>query len=272
MKYIFLVVVLSLGLLIGPQIYKSWRTDQEIQHKIDASVHRLNQMGNDGTHRRGHVEVGGVMRKLTDEAIHRLLKDEARTGDGVYLWNWGGVRQAAVSAMGIDRRHHFSNSYLVGFQPFEAKRVWVPLYTLVMRKRYEYDHLQYGGLKEVWQTSQQAYYYTRGDCEDHAMVLADWLIEMGIDARVVLGKHKEAGHAWVVFLLNGKAYLLEATSKKKQRSMGAIPVATVMVDYHPHYQFNRDHFWVNTGSQFTTRYTGSQWVLKSKFVAKNGGV
>jgi hypothetical protein len=116
-----------------------------------------------------------------------------------------------------------------------------------------------------------AIYYTRGDCEDHAMVLADWLISMEIDARVVLGFYKEEGHAWVVFFLNGKAYLLEATSKRKIRNAGAIPAAALMADYHPTCQFNRDKFWVNTGSRFITRYSGPPWKLKSRFVGTGGG-
>jgi hypothetical protein len=269
MKYLFPVLVLVIVLLIGPQIYNTWRTDQEIRQKINTSVDRLNQTGYAGKNRSGYMVVDGDVRKFTEKWLHRMLKHEPRQDGGTYLWNWGNVSRAAASAMGIDKRHHFTNSYLVGYQPFVAKRVWVPLYTLALRKRYEYDHLQYGGLKEVWQTSRQAYYYTRGDCEDHAMVLADWLIEMGIDARVVLGNHKEEGHAWVVFLLNSKTYLLEATSKRKKRSMGAIPAAAVMVNYHPQYQFNRDNFWVNTGSQFTTKYTGAHWKLKSKFFATN---
>ncbi|MCP3897042.1 hypothetical protein, partial [Moraxella sp.] len=80
------------------------------------------------------------------------------------------------------------------------------------------------------------------------------------------------GHAWVVAVINGKEFLLEATSKKKIRSMGAIPAAALMVDYHPAYQFNRKKFWVNTGSQFTTRYTGRPWKLKSRFVDTGGAV
>lgn len=268
MKYIFPGLLLLVAVLTGPQIYTNWQTDKAIKQKIAASVHKIDTDGRVGKTRPGHLEVSGVMRVFTEKHLHRMMKSVSQPGRWMYLWNWGGVKQAAASALGIDRKHHFTNSYLVGYQPFEAKRVWVPLLTLSMRKRYEYDHLQYGGLQEVWQTSRQAYYYTRGDCEDHALALADWLIEMGYDARVVLGNHNDQGHAWVVFILDGKTYLLEATSKRRLRSMGAIPVAAVMYNYHPQQQFNRDSFWVNTGSQFTTKYTGAHWELKSRFVAQ----
>ncbi len=268
MKYIFPILLLLIVLLVAPQIYTTWRTNTALQHKIDVSVRQLGITGQGGVNRAGHVEVEGVMRVLTEKHIHRFLRQDRRSANFSHIWAWGGVSRATMTALGIDRMHHFVNSYLVGYQPFESQRIWVPLYTLGLRKRYEYDHLQYSGLKDVWQNSRQAYYYTRGDCEDHAMILADWLIEMGIDARVVLGRHKEQGHAWVVFMRNGKVFLLEATSKKKSRRSGAIPEAAVMVHYHPMYQFNRDSFWVNTGSQFITRYTGPLWKRNSRFVAQ----
>lgn len=272
MKYIFPALVVLIALLIGPQTYTNWRTDKAIRQQISTSVGQLDSAGPVGANRIGHVRVDGVMRVFSEKRLHHLLSKEGHPPNRVSIWNWGGVSQVTASALGLDRKHHFANSYLVGYQPFEAKQIWVPLYTLAMRKRYEYDHLQYGGLQEVWQNSRQAYYYTRGDCEDHAIVLADWLIEMGVDARVVMGTHKKEGHAWVVFVLKGKTYLMEATSKRKVRSTGAIPAASVMVNYHPRYQFNRDSFWVNTGSHLTTNYTGPHWELKSRFISKKGRI
>ena len=69
-------------------------------------------------------------------------------------------------------------------------------------------------MREIWQNSRQAYLHTRGDCEDHAIILADWLIALGHDARVVLGNHRGGGHAWVVLFQDGREMILEATSKK----------------------------------------------------------
>lgn len=269
MKYVVLGMVVLIALLTAPHIYRNWHTDREIQGKIDRSV---DQLGTDrgGANRAGHVEVEGALWRFTEEKLHEIVHQEIRTPGRIYFWNWGGVRRATASALGLDRQHHFANSYLVGYQPFETKQLWVPLYTLAMRKHYEYDHLQYSGLQEVWQNSKQAYFFTRGDCEDHAIILADWLIEMGIDARVVMGNHKEEGHAWVVFFLNSQAYLLEATSKRKTRSIGDIPAASLKVEYHPMYQFNRDSFWANRGSRFTTQYAGPQWQITSRFVAAKG--
>ncbi|MGD9369398.1 MAG: transglutaminase domain-containing protein [Desulfobacteraceae bacterium] len=271
MKHVSVLLVVLIALLIGPHLYKNYRIDAEIQQKINESVNDLPPSGYTALNRPGHVFAKGTLRAFTEKDLHRLIKQNPKSTGRVAVWRWNRVHTATLSAQGIDRRHHFANSYLVGYQPFETRRIWVPLHTLALRKHYEYDHLQYSGLKDVWQNSQQAYYYTRGDCEDHAMILADWLIEMGLDARVVLGTYKEYGHAWVVFILNGKTYLQEATSKRKTRSMRGIPTAALKVNYHPQFQFNRDSFWVNTGSRFTTAYTGRQWELRSRFVDTKAG-
>ncbi len=118
------------------------------------------------------------------------------------------VRDQPVTtiAPGLDRRHHFANAYLVGYVPFPEVEAWVPLAALAQRKRYQFDHEQYPGAPELWQTSREAFFHPRGDCEDHALALADWLIGLGHDARVVIGTMRGGGHAWVV-LLDGEAAL-----------------------------------------------------------------
>ncbi len=272
MKYFVYALAVFIALLTLPKLYIDWRTNTELQEKTETSVALLDAAGRDAGNREGHVEVFGVLRAFTTDDLYRYIEKEGLAPGLIYFWNWGGVRNATASAMGLDRRHHFANSYLVGYAPFESEQVWVPLYTLAMRKKYQYDRLQYSGLQDVWQNSKQAFYYTRGDCEDHAIILADWLISMGVDARVAVGTHREQGHAWVVYFDNGRAYLLEATSKRRVRRMGAIPLASVMTDYHPTHQFNRDKFWVNTGTRFTTRYHGPEWKLTSRFVTADGGV
>ena len=118
---------------------------------------------------------------------------------------------------------------------------------------------------ETSTNSKQAFFNTRGDCEDHALVLADWLIEMGLDARVVLGSYKTEGHAWVVVLMESGVFLLEATSKQKRKNWRHYPLARFEHNYHPKAMFNRKYFWLNTGSMYTTSYQGNQWVKKSRF-------
>ena len=170
------------------------------------------------------------------------------------------------SAPGVDKLSYFANSFLIGFKPFDTDSVWQPLATLALRKNYVLDHILYGpGMAEIWQNSKQAYKYTRGDCEDHAIILADWLIAMGHDARVVLGKYNGGGHAWVVLFRDGKEYILEATSKQRPRGLKDLQLARLATKYQPVYQFDRKNFWVNSGSVYTTKYRDSKWQLRSTF-------
>ncbi len=183
-----------------------------------------------------------------------------------YTWSREEGEEVTGSASGVDQKTWFANSFLVGYKPFDTESIWEPLATLSLRKGYILDHQLYGPqLAEVWQNSRQGFLYSRGDCEDHAIILADWLIALGHNARVVLGKHKNQGHAWVILFKNGKEYVLEATSKRRPRSIRDFELAALATDYHPIYQFDREHFWVNTGSEFTTRYNDAKWHIRSTF-------
>jgi len=184
---------------------------------------------------------------------------------GTLLWGLGQDLPVTVTAIGVDRRHHFANAYLEGFQPFQTEQLWVPLYTIANKLEYQLDHLQFSGGQDVWQSSRQAFYNTRGDCEDHALILADWLISMGYDARVVLGVAMKEYHAWVVVFHEEQEFLLEATSKRKKMDWSLYPLAALQTDYQPEHMFNREFFWTNQGSKFTTRYSGSQWLKQSRF-------
>ena len=266
MKYTILFILL-IALLLTPHLYTEWKCDRQIQQKIESSLDGFDMTQNQLSAQSGYVGVIGTGRKFTENQLHRMVNYNPTKMTGhTYYWQYQGVNKATASAQGIDRLHHFANSYLIGFAPFETQSVWVPLYTLAIRKQYAYDRLQYSGLADVWQNSQQAFFYTRGDCEDHAIMLADWLISMGLDARVVLGELNGGGHAWVVLLSEGKEYLLEATRKKKTRSLNDFQLTGVVTGYSPTCQFNRRQFWYNEGKKFTTRYTGDHWVLKSWFV------
>ena len=261
---LFLIVII---LLIGPHLYTEWKYDRPIKLQIESSLEALDMNQNQSVEQAGYVKVNGVKKYFTEFDLQRILRNQKKNhGKISYIWQWHGVPHATISAQGLDHLHHFANSYLIGFKPFKTESVWVPLYTLALRKHFELDHIQYSGLDEIWQNSRQAYYYTRGDCEDHSIILADWLINMGLDARVVLGKLKGHGHAWVILLIDGKEYLLEATDKRKRRSLNNFQLARIVRGYAPIYQFNRDQFWFNAGNSLTTQYSGKHWILKSRFV------
>ncbi|GAB2875172.1 transglutaminase domain-containing protein [Microbulbifer echini] len=215
----------------------------------------------------GIVRVVGTSNPLPEETVQQVVaKRTLEESAYVSIWNWQGFEAVTASARGLDNKHHFANSYLVGFKPFQTRQLWVPLYTLAMQKEYQYDHLQYAGLSDIWQTSRQAYYQKRGDCEDHAILLADWLIELGVDARVALGTHRGQGHAWVVAIVDGQEYLLEATSKRREASWQAMPLAALTEGYEVEFQFNRNFFWAKHNSTPTRKYRGRHWIKKSQFI------
>ncbi|WP_346837935.1 transglutaminase-like domain-containing protein [Microbulbifer sp. SAOS-129_SWC] len=224
-----------------------------------ASYHRDRQAG--------VVRVQGTSKPLTEAYVQRAVSGRSAAQSAyMSVWNWQGIPSATISARGLDSQHHFANSYLVGFKPFKTRQLWVPLYTLAVRKEYQYDAQQYGGLADVWQTSRQSFYQKRGDCEDHALLLADWLIELGVDARVAVGTYKGSGHAWVVAIVDDQEYLLEATSKRRISTWKALPLAQLVDGYNVEFQFNRHFFWARKNNTPTRRYRGNQWIKKSQFI------
>lgn len=200
--------------------------------------------------------------RIHEGQVAQVLR-EAGHGNAGMPFGWLYANQTVTTvAPGLDRRHHFANAYLVGYLPFAGVEPWVPLASLARRKQYAYDHDQYPGMQDLWQTSREAFFYPQGDCEDHAIALADWLIGLGLDARVVLGTLRDEGHAWVVVLDGARTYLLEATHKRPGR---ALPLAAQMPEYRPEAMFNREGYWVNTGTPMTTNYAGAAWQRRSAY-------
>ena len=198
---------------------------------------------------------------------HDLSAQLAELGSAPYVIPLGNSRTGVInmSAPSLTGDHHLVNSYLEGYYPYFVENPMIPLYVLSKRKQYQLDADQYRGREEVWQTSREAFSFSRGDCEDHALILADWLIAIGEDARVVLGDYRGGGHAWVVLFKSGQEFLLEATKKDGVGRNRAYPLATLHTEYHPRIMFNRNEFWENNGSKYTTRYSGSGWRLQSRY-------
>jgi hypothetical protein len=170
-----------------------------------------------------------------------------------------------VAEPSVKGKLYSPTAYLLGKAPFSVSQNWMPYYAVVEHMHYQLDSEQFAGRDEVWLTSMQAWNRTLGDCEDHAILLADWLMTLGLDARVALGTYKNDGHAWVIVLSDNKEYLLEATDKQKIRRWSAYPLAISLPDYHPQMMFNRDFLWVNTGSAYTVSYSTPAWKKAYQF-------
>jgi len=67
------------------------------------------------------------------------------------------------------------------------------------------------GKEEYWQPPDQFEKRKAGDCEDFALWTWRELLAIGLNARLVFGKHGRygTGHAWVMFFQDGKCFLLE---------------------------------------------------------------
>ena len=238
----------------------------ERAEKVEKELHFLKQS-------QQTIQSGQITSHLNKESFHSKDLDQAisyiegNDKASNFIWQDMAGTAFAYAAKGVDKNYYFANSYLIGFQPYKTDKVWQPLVTLALKKTYQFDHEQYGQKwQDIWQNSHQAYLYSHGDCEDHAILLADWLIEMNYDARVALGRVPSGGHAWVILFHDGKEYLLEATDKRRPRSLGDFKLAKYAPEYQPEFQFNRTKFWTNTGSKLTTLYSGSNWVEASSYL------
>ncbi|MBN0988660.1 transglutaminase-like domain-containing protein [Amphritea pacifica] len=198
--------------------------------------------------------------------IDKIL-NKHREKPSIYLFGQADLGAYIMIAPGVDRRYHLVNSYFDGYMPFRVENPVLALYTVARRKKYQFDHITYPGRPEVWQSSQQAFFSEVGDCEDHAILVADWLIGLGYDARVVVGDYDGEGHAWVVLFAEGQEFLLETTRKRGLNRLKAFPLARLQTKYHPTFMFNNTDFWQNQGSRFTTDYASSDWVKRSHYLA-----
>lgn len=234
--------------------------EQKFNQKITSAVNKIDGRTSLSV-KQESLQIPALNKVYDQHRIDEMLAD-VHALSVPFVYSNPSLSEFTMSAQGVDKKHHLVHFYLEGYAPFKVDNFMLPLYTLAKRKSYLLDEKQYSGRGDVWQTSRQAFYYPRGDCEDHSIVLADWLIEMGEDARVALGDVNGNGHAWVILFKNGKEYLLEATRKSVSRNR-AYPLAKLETDYHPEYMFNRNDFWVNTGSKYTTRYSGEKWQRRS---------
>ena len=100
--------------------------------------------------------------------------------------------------------------------------------------------------RDLWQQPCDFERLRRGDCEDFALWAWRKLAEMDVDAEfyvgsVMCGDNPESArqHAWVVYRVEGDAFLFEPAACGGQRMIQPLP--DVMDDYVPHFAVDR-HF------------------------------
>jgi predicted transglutaminase-like cysteine proteinase len=126
------------------------------------------------------------------------------------------------------------------------------------RVRYSKDLQGLHGNLDTWQLADETWRYKNGDCEDSSILLADWLIGRGFDARVVIGTtDKREGHAWCVVNLEGTTYLLETTDANPD--IRNLPYAAALArHYLPRFQFNRRSVFFRRDESPAPRYWSSK--------------
>ncbi len=152
----------------------------------------------------------------------------------------------AMMASGSDGRFRYVNEFLTGYAPpahysrtgsklAELMSIWRAVST---NCRYVLDTGTDDN--DAWQTARETQVLGQGDCEDSAILLADWLLTRGFEARVALGRYAErGGHAWVVVRLDGEVYLLESTSGAGNARKPPL-LSEVGSRYVPEILFDRD--------------------------------
>ena len=197
-----------------------------------------------------------------------MLRAQSRNG-GLYLncpkcgMN-GGI--LATDSLGSYR---WGNEFLLGYQPpavfpaditreHEMFIVWNAVNGDCL---YRTDRNAPGESRDAWQMGLETMVRGQGDCEDTSILLTDWLITRGFNARMAIGTMRGGGHAWCVVRLDGVEYLLESTNASPD--MNHLPyVDRVGADYEPHTLIDRDYIYVLAkGMQkFKGRYYSDDWV------------
>ncbi len=97
--------------------------------------------------------------------------------------------------------------------------------------------------RDYWQLPEETEARGAGDCEDIAVWLYATLIRLGFEnVRLVVGRHridKPMNHAWVVYYLNGKVYILDPTMNRGLWEARQYPEGF----YKPVYSYSKGSRW-----------------------------
>jgi hypothetical protein len=91
---------------------------------------------------------------------------------------------------------------------------------------------------DFWQHPRTFEHLRRGDCEDFALWAWRKMVELGIDAELVIGRRVPPGsansrHAWIVFREDAGEFLFEPVCRERERAVR--PVSTARHEYIPEF-------------------------------------
>lgn len=159
-----------------------------------------------------------------------------------------------------DEKLYFANAYFLSYTPFIPNNIFYVASYLSSHLKNKTNRYK---LTHNFKTSKQAYKARLVSSEENALIMADWLITLGYDARVVVGTFKQNKHAWVLLNNLNNFYILDATNIGKRKRF---PLAATLPNYHPKYMYNHINIWINKGSSFTTNYSSDNWVESYSFI------
>jgi hypothetical protein len=178
-------------------------------------------------------------------------------------------RDYGVLSPDTQGHYHWVSDFLTGYQPpthymphntdrtLEMFSIWTHV---VQSCSYQKDNSPGMPNRDAWQTSLETMVRGRGDCEDSSILLADWLISRGFEARVAIGRYGDVGqHAWCVVRVEGVDYLLESTEGNPDPDK--LPyVADVGARYVPETLFDREFIYVRSDRR--ERFQNNYWSNK----------
>jgi hypothetical protein len=111
------------------------------------------------------------------------------------------------------KRHHFAGRPMGSFlsQPLKVVcRNMTEIQAFLSTCRYVSDREQFG-VPDHWAAPEAFEQTRRGDCDDFALWTWRQLLDLGYNARFVVGSAGRygSGHAWVTFRIQDKTFLLE---------------------------------------------------------------
>ena len=175
-------------------------------------------------------------------------------------------RAYAVIASDLQARYRYANEFLTGYQPpavypegqtrvEQLFAIWSAVHKSCVYTR---DPAHEKQRTDRWQTALETQTLGQGDCEDSSILLADWLIARGFEARVALGKYGDiGGHAWCVVRLDGMEYLLESTVEGNPDFNSPPLVSRIGSRYVPEVLFDRWHIYTRNSNRQT--WNGDYW-------------
>jgi hypothetical protein len=97
--------------------------------------------------------------------------------------------------------------------------------------------------EDFWQHPTTFEHLRRGDCEDFALWAWRKLLEMGVDADLVIGRRVPPGsansrHAWILFRVHEGEFVYEPAVR--ERALAVRPIDVARDDYIPEFGVSRD--------------------------------